>query len=208
MKKLILVLIMILLAVSAKALAGEDLETVANFEEGSSFYDMDYGVKIIAGAQGTKNINAEGKYKPGYTEQELKNIELAAVDTAGGSVTASMGGMQRAVGEAMLGSGLAAVPVNEAITAPTSFPYEFYVLLEQSHGHLTEAQYQAAIDGIPNQIKAAQGGLHGLSGNLAQRWFFEMNLGYAQNHVGPQPQDNNSMYWNHFNSYLGEYLAG
>ena len=157
MKKLIFLSTMILLAILGYAFAGEDLETVANFEEGSSFYDLTYGAKIIAGAQGTQNIYAEGKYKPGYTEQELKNIELAAVDTAGGSVTASMGGMQRAFGEAMLGSGINSVPT-EAITALPSMPWEFYIsdagtaIPHPSFRQLALTMYNQAVANVPTQM--------------------------------------------------------
>jgi len=151
-KKLIFLFTMIVLATSGYVLAGNDLETVANFEEGSSYYDMNYGAKIIAGAQGTQNIYAEGKYKPGYTEQELKNIELAAVDTAGGSVTASMGGMQRAFGEAMLGSGINSVPT-EAITALPSLPWEYYV--STHYPQLTPEMYAQRVANVPNVMIAA-----------------------------------------------------
>jgi len=157
MKKLVFLVIMILLGSSWVAIAGEDLETVANFEEGSSFYDMTYGAKIIAGAQGTNNINTVEKYKPGYTEQELKNIELAAADISGGSVTTGLAGMQRAVGEAMLGSSIGEVP-REAITALPSFPWEFYIsdagtaIPHPSFRQLALTMYNQAVANVPTQM--------------------------------------------------------
>jgi len=76
MKKLIFLFTMIVLAITGIVFAGNDLETVANFEEGSSFYDMSIGNRLLS----PENIENTG-YIPTNNKYNLQGFFLENQNT-------------------------------------------------------------------------------------------------------------------------------
>ena len=142
MRKLILLLIAIILGACSGTFAGNDLETVANFEEGSSFYDLTYGAKLINSAQDPNRV----KYDPRYTKQELDTAvnTLADTDSMLQSST-SLASLESAVGEATLGT-------ETAIPALNFADYLTYLMLQHQLGYLTQAELNQRIIQIQNQM--------------------------------------------------------
>ena len=67
---------MIVLGISRAAIAGEDLDNIVYFEEGSSYFDLETGNRLLGARDNDDSI-----YSPDY---ELTELEKFMVESGGG----------------------------------------------------------------------------------------------------------------------------
>lgn len=146
MKRLIFLLIMIVLGSSWIAIAGEDLDNLVNAEEGSTYFDLTYGAKLIGAAQQDPE---RGKHNPEYTKEELEKTRQMIMNeaSANADTNIALAALGSSVGQAQLGSGIDTSYADAAADAAVSA-----INFPQPHGPV---EYMVSQSEYTNAVRLA-----------------------------------------------------
>ena len=149
MKRLVLLVIIMVLGISRAAIAGEDLDNLVNAEEGSTYFDLTYGAKLIGAAQQDPE---RGKHNPEYTKEELEKTRQMIMNeaSANSDTNIALAALGSSVGQAQLGSIIDTRGADAAVAA-INFPFppgpQAYMVSQNDY---TSAVRTASTQSFPN----------------------------------------------------------
>lgn len=187
MKRLVLLVIIMVLGISRAAIAGEDLDYLVNAEEGSSYYDLTYGAKLIGASQNTRE-----RYEPQYTKEELANRLTMTADTDTGSAT-SLAALRAAVGEGTLGTSAITATAIETISYGT---INYTNLTGTDYlGLVVKSLWEEYIRNVPPGVRSFQNYCLGRESTTRNEWHTYQNQQIQEQlDQTRHPQDNAKNY--------------